>query len=169
METKRVASICIAALTLILLITYFVVPVFGGLTQSDTIRLEPGDEWTYEVVTNLPSTVTVEGADWLTVDGHTVHGTVPEDGGTWTVRVVAESSRPYQQAVQTIDLTTGTGTMKDKVFSLVWILPMLMALGGCVLVIRSFSTEGTGFGREPRERKERGQRSNIKIRRGRDR
>lgn len=166
METKRVASIGIAALTLILLISYFVVPVFEGIMEDPSgVKLTPGEDWTYEVHTNLPATVSIEGVPWLTVYGDTITGTVPEDGGTWTLTVIAESVDPIQKAVQTVTLTTTASTVDERTYTLVWLIPVLMALGTGVLVLRAFSTDG----REPRERKERGQRSNIKVRRGRER
>lgn len=140
MDSKRIITVCVTALVLILLIAYMVVPIFSGLETDSrpVVGLQPGDEWEYTVETSIPAVITIDGpaASWLTVDGYKIYGTVPSNPGSAVLNITATSVHPSQTATQSIVIKYTTAEVVDPMTALVWLIPALMALGAAIYALR---------------------------------
>lgn len=75
------------------------------ITSLPSLSVIVNQPWTYNVTTNISGcTVTISGADWLTVSGTTISGT-PTTAGTYHITVTVSKDGGYVNGVQTFDLT----------------------------------------------------------------
>ena len=117
-----------------------------SITPIDNISITAGGKVAISVATSIPDAViTIEGANWLTVQGHALKGTAPANAGTYTVTVKAASGNLNAQERFSINVlsapapvepeqpTEDSDKKSDDHSIIIWAVAIILAL---VLFVR---------------------------------
>lgn len=124
--------------------TAVVVPITLDLMHDplpDGIHIAVGESWEYRPETNIPAAIHIEtDSDAFSMDGEGVVRFIPAGDGIYSVRIVAESTRPAQEAVQEVDFVVGYEYGETRPMFL--LIPTLYFVGLVVWISRPWRRAG---------------------------